>query len=660
MNESIFKSNYNQLLQSLNLERKQKPMQNKEQEEREKRELEERKRQEEEERKRKIELERKKKEEEALARKKAEEEMQRKKQEEERKRKEEEERKRKEEELAKKRAQEEMERKKKEEAAEQLRKRKEEFENQKKMREDSRRKREEEKVQIRKQRREQLLEKRKSFVSGERQNFSLGASNQESISDSMDSILDEIQESMERTKEISSAISMELSEQNSLLSSLDNKVDSTLEERLEKLKNSNSESDDDLPSQISKFKAQNVAFKISKGKAVPLISTDGKRTFEDEEEEGDSMGFNLFGDDDHGDDGIVATKLEPSKPEPISKSKPIETKSEKDQKSDPKKKNKKYDSSSEGNRFLANSDLMESAQVSKISEGQELSILNNGALEGGEKISFAYKPQLSDIPNFDLPESLDLGQISDSSWNGVPPTTGKTEASPTPKQKEKPKTPSQPTPITSQKPPPKKAAAPPVMKPAKKVWSDSGSKNMDSSVQKFAKLPEGSNLAGRAMDASLNIDAIKSIDLNTEMKKQGEKGGSVWGMLADALTPGKDIGGFLGKKMKKMNSLQSTVPQTRGRAEMKVADLEEEEEEETKEEKIPNLTSNSSSSSSDFPSMGTAKFVGRSTFSHSYHATIGADFKVSTVKVGGKSKKMQWWDTAGQERFNALGRTVKK
>ncbi|KAK3735366.1 hypothetical protein QZH41_000459 [Actinostola sp. cb2023] len=41
-------------------------------------------------------------------------------------------------------------------------------------------------------------------------------------------------------------------------------------------------------------------------------------------------------------------------------------------------------------------------------------------------------------------------------------------------------------------------------------------------------------------------------------------------------------------------------------------------------------------------------------FSDCYISTIGVDFKIRTVKVGGKTVKLQIWDTAGQERFRTL------
>jgi Ras-related protein Rab-1A len=41
-------------------------------------------------------------------------------------------------------------------------------------------------------------------------------------------------------------------------------------------------------------------------------------------------------------------------------------------------------------------------------------------------------------------------------------------------------------------------------------------------------------------------------------------------------------------------------------------------------------------------------------YNEAYSATIGLDFKIKTVKVEGKTVKLQIWDTAGQERYNSL------
>ena len=41
-------------------------------------------------------------------------------------------------------------------------------------------------------------------------------------------------------------------------------------------------------------------------------------------------------------------------------------------------------------------------------------------------------------------------------------------------------------------------------------------------------------------------------------------------------------------------------------------------------------------------------------FTDAYNATIGVEFKMRTIDVGGKRIKLQIWDTAGQERFHFL------
>ncbi|XP_041350488.1 ras-related protein Rab-35-like [Gigantopelta aegis] len=45
------------------------------------------------------------------------------------------------------------------------------------------------------------------------------------------------------------------------------------------------------------------------------------------------------------------------------------------------------------------------------------------------------------------------------------------------------------------------------------------------------------------------------------------------------------------------------------------------------------------------------------TFSGTYITTIGVDFKIRTVDVGGEKVKLQIWDTAGQERFRTITST---
>lgn len=44
-------------------------------------------------------------------------------------------------------------------------------------------------------------------------------------------------------------------------------------------------------------------------------------------------------------------------------------------------------------------------------------------------------------------------------------------------------------------------------------------------------------------------------------------------------------------------------------------------------------------------------------FSPNYITTIGVDFKIRTVEVGGYRIKLQVWDTAGQERFRTITST---
>ncbi|XP_060583854.1 ras-related protein Rab-1-like [Ruditapes philippinarum] len=42
------------------------------------------------------------------------------------------------------------------------------------------------------------------------------------------------------------------------------------------------------------------------------------------------------------------------------------------------------------------------------------------------------------------------------------------------------------------------------------------------------------------------------------------------------------------------------------------------------------------------------------TFSESYIASIGVDFRLKTIKLHGKTVKLQIWDTAGEERFRTI------
>ena len=45
------------------------------------------------------------------------------------------------------------------------------------------------------------------------------------------------------------------------------------------------------------------------------------------------------------------------------------------------------------------------------------------------------------------------------------------------------------------------------------------------------------------------------------------------------------------------------------------------------------------------------------TFSSTFITTIGIDFKIKTISLGGKRVKLQIWDTAGQEQFRTITRS---
>jgi Ras-related protein Rab-1A len=42
------------------------------------------------------------------------------------------------------------------------------------------------------------------------------------------------------------------------------------------------------------------------------------------------------------------------------------------------------------------------------------------------------------------------------------------------------------------------------------------------------------------------------------------------------------------------------------------------------------------------------------TYTESYISTIGVDFKIRDITLGGQDVKLQIWDTAGQERFRTI------
>ena len=47
----------------------------------------------------------------------------------------------------------------------------------------------------------------------------------------------------------------------------------------------------------------------------------------------------------------------------------------------------------------------------------------------------------------------------------------------------------------------------------------------------------------------------------------------------------------------------------------------------------------------------------KDTFSEAYISTVGVDFKIKTLELGGRAVKLQIWDTAGQERFRSVPRS---
>jgi small GTP-binding protein len=46
----------------------------------------------------------------------------------------------------------------------------------------------------------------------------------------------------------------------------------------------------------------------------------------------------------------------------------------------------------------------------------------------------------------------------------------------------------------------------------------------------------------------------------------------------------------------------------------------------------------------------------QNTFNKSYISSIGIDFEIKYIKIGGKTINLQIWDTAGQERFRVIAR----
>ena len=44
----------------------------------------------------------------------------------------------------------------------------------------------------------------------------------------------------------------------------------------------------------------------------------------------------------------------------------------------------------------------------------------------------------------------------------------------------------------------------------------------------------------------------------------------------------------------------------------------------------------------------------KNTFEESYKCTIGVDFLMKTLKINGKTVKLQLWDTAGQEKYKSM------